>query len=46
MFVIKRDGTTEEMQFDKITKRVKALCKGLDSSINPAKVASQAVDRA
>ena len=41
MFVIKRDGSTEEMQFDKITKRVKALCGGLDSSINPTKVAQQ-----
>jgi ribonucleoside-diphosphate reductase subunit M1 len=41
MFVIKRNGTTEEMKFDKITKRVRALCVGLDPTINPTKVTQQ-----
>jgi ribonucleoside-diphosphate reductase alpha chain len=39
MFVIKRDGRHEEMKFDKITKRVKILCNGLNMDfVNPSKV--------
>jgi len=30
MLVVKRDGTSEEVSFDKITSRIKALCSGLD----------------
>ena len=30
MQVVKRDGTSEEVSFDKITARIKALCNGLD----------------
>lgn len=30
MHVIKRDGTSQEVRFDKITARVKALCSGLN----------------
>jgi len=30
MQVVKRDGTSEEVSFDKITSRIKALCNGLD----------------
>lgn len=39
MIVIKRDGTSEEMSFDKITARVKMMCKGLSPTINPQKLA-------
>jgi ribonucleoside-diphosphate reductase alpha chain len=41
MFVVKRNGTSEEMKFDKITKRVKDLCDGLDPIVNPTKIAQQ-----
>ena len=30
MYVVKRDGRKEDVQFDKITARIKNLCKGLD----------------
>ena len=30
MFVVKRDNSREEISFDKITTRIKLLCKGLD----------------
>lgn len=33
MFVVKRNGKPEEIKFDKITKRIKTLCKGLDSTV-------------
>jgi len=39
MYVVKRDGKNESMQFDKITKRVENLCHGLDMKyIDPAAV--------
>ena len=30
MYVIKRDGRSEDVLFDKITSRIKKLCYGLD----------------
>lgn len=40
MFVIKRDGSREEVSFDKVTERVKKLCFGLNSKfVNPTLVA-------
>ena len=30
MKVLKRDGTLEEMRYDKITKRISAICDGLN----------------
>ena len=30
MYVVKRDGRKEDVQFDKITARIKNLCRGLD----------------
>lgn len=30
MYVVKRNGSSEEVQFDKITKRIKNLCYGLN----------------
>ena len=39
MYVVKRNGNNENMQFDKITKRVEKLCYGLDMKyIDPASV--------
>jgi hypothetical protein len=37
MRVLKRSGKYEELSFDKITKRVKLLCDGLDG-VEPTKV--------
>lgn len=43
MFVVKRNGQKEEVKFDKVTKRIKNLCKGLDRSVmdNAAGVAQK-----
>lgn len=42
MFVIKRDGTREEIKFDKVTDRVKKLCFGLNMNfVQPVKVAQK-----
>lgn len=43
MFVVKRNGQKEEVKFDKVTKRIKNLCKGLDKSVvdNAAGVAQK-----
>lgn len=39
MYVFKRDGRKEEVHFDKITKRIKKLCDGLDMDfVDPAAV--------
>jgi hypothetical protein len=35
MFVVKRDGVKEPVSFDKITKRITTLCKGLASQVDP-----------
>jgi ribonucleoside-diphosphate reductase alpha subunit len=40
MFVLKRDGSREEVKFDKVTERVKKLCFGLNMKyVNPTLVA-------
>lgn len=45
MFVIKRDGRKEPMQFDKITARIRKLCYGLDLNyINPTQVAFKVIE--
>lgn len=41
MYVVKRNGLREPVQFDKITQRLSILCDGLTSVINPTKVAQQ-----
>ena len=39
MFVVKRDGSKEKVQFDKITRRIEKLCYNLDMNfIDPAEV--------
>lgn len=44
MKVIKRDGTSQPVLFDKITGRIKKLCYGLDEShVDPASVAHQVI---
>jgi ribonucleotide reductase alpha subunit len=39
--VIKRNGTKEEVSFDKVTRRIKKLCYGLCDEINPIIVAQK-----
>ena len=38
MFVVKRNGSQEPVQFDKITQRISNLCDGLSSQVNPTLV--------
>ena len=44
MFVLKRDGRKEPVQFDKITARVKKLCYGLNPLVDPTKVAMKVIE--
>ena len=45
MLVVKRDGTTESVKFDKITARVQKLCYGLDPGhVDPVKVAMKVIE--
>lgn len=44
MFVIKRDGRKESVQFDKITARIKKLCYGLNPIVDPVSVAIKVVE--
>jgi len=39
--VIKRNGSKEEVSFDKVTRRIKKLCIGLSDDINPILVAQK-----
>lgn len=42
MYVIKRDGTRQEVHFDKITERIAALCGDLDQ-VDPVEVAQATI---
>ncbi len=44
MFVQKRDGRKEPVQFDKITARIKKLCWGLNELVDPTKVAMRVIE--
>ncbi len=44
MFVVKRDGRKEPMMFDKITARVRKLCYGLNTLVDPVKVAMRVIE--
>ena len=39
--VLKRNGTKEEVSFDKVTRRLKKLCIGLSDEINPIIIAQK-----
>lgn len=44
MYVVKRDGRTEPVAFDKITARIRKLCYGLDPHyVEPTKVAAKVI---
>ncbi|CAJ1370832.1 unnamed protein product [Effrenium voratum] len=45
MYVVKRDGTQQEVKFDAITKRIRNLCQGLDPKyIDPVPVTQKVVE--
>ncbi|MFC1225238.1 ribonucleoside-diphosphate reductase subunit alpha [Pedobacter sp. BG31] len=45
MFVLKRDGRKEPVQFDKITARIQKLCYGLNSDlVDPIDVAKKVIE--
>jgi len=45
MYILKRDGRKEEIKFDNITKRIRALCEGLDAKfIDPVPVAQKVIE--
>ena len=39
--VLKRNGSKEEVSFDKVTKRIKKLCYNLSNEINPIIIAQK-----
>ena len=45
MYVVKRDGQKEEVAFDKITRRIRALCDDLNPDyVDPVKVTQKVVE--
>lgn len=45
MYVVKRDGRKESVQFDKITSRIKKLCYGLDADfVDSAEIAKKVIN--
>lgn len=44
MYVVKRDGRTEAVKFDKITARIKKLCYGLHPSVDPVKISMKVIE--
>jgi len=45
MYIVKRDGRREEVKFDNITKRIRALCDGLDSKwIDPIPITQKVIE--
>lgn len=43
MHVVKRDGSSEPMQFDKITKRIKSVSFGLSDKLSPDFIAQKVI---
>ena len=44
MYVIKRDGRKELVQFDKITARIKKLCYELHTAVDPVRIAMRVIE--
>lgn len=44
MHVVKRDGRTEPIKFDKITARIVKMCYGLDPLVSPEAVAMKVIE--
>jgi len=45
MHIVKRDGSQQEIKFDNITKRIRALCEGLDTDyVDAVKITQKVVE--
>eukprot|EP00438_Fugacium_kawagutii_P034552 Skav201790 [mRNA] locus=scaffold645:36144:36651:+ [translate_table: standard] len=45
MYVLKRDGSHQEVKFDSITRRLRPLCEGLDANyIDPVPVTQKVIE--
>jgi len=45
MYIVKRDGRKEEVKFDNITKRIRALCEGLDGKfVDPVPITQKVIE--
>jgi ribonucleoside-diphosphate reductase alpha subunit len=45
MFVVKRDGVHQEVKFDNITRRIRALCDGLDAKyVDPVSITQKVIE--
>eukprot|EP00928_Gymnodinium_smaydae_P036869 TRINITY_DN256_c1_g4_i4.p1 TRINITY_DN256_c1_g4~~TRINITY_DN256_c1_g4_i4.p1 ORF type:complete len:789 (-),score=184.16 TRINITY_DN256_c1_g4_i4:25-2391(-) len=45
MYIVKRDGQQQEVKFDNITKRIRALCDGLDQEyVDPVPVTQKVIE--
>jgi len=45
MYVVKRDGQHQEVKFDNITKRIRALCEGLDPRyVDPVPITKKVIE--
>lgn len=44
MYVVKRDGKREPVMFDKITARVRKLCYGLNTLVDPIKISMRVIE--
>jgi len=45
MYVVKRDGTRQEVKFDAITKRIRVLCEGLDEQfVDPVPITQKVIE--
>ena len=44
MYVVKRDGKREPVMFDKITARIRKLCYGLNSLVDPIKISMRVIE--
>ena len=44
-YVVKRNGEREEVSFDKVIRRIRALCEGLSHEINPMIIAQKVVSQ-
>ena len=44
MYVVKRDGRKELVQFDKITARIKKMCYSLHENVDPVRIAMRVIE--
>ncbi|CAK0882686.1 unnamed protein product [Prorocentrum cordatum] len=45
MYVVKRDGQQQDVKFDNVTKRIRALCNGLDAKyVDPVPITQKVIE--